>query len=329
MMQRTDRHYRAIMRCITRRTLLYTEMVTTGAILHGDRPYLLGFSAPEHPLVLQLGGDDPAALAECAQIAEGYGYDEVNLNVGCPSERVLKGSFGVSLMGRPERVAAAVAAMRAAVQIPVSVKHRIGFDDIDHYDDMANFVRIVADAGCDRFTVHARKAWLKGLSPKDNRNIPPLRYGDVHRLKREFGEQIVEINGGIKTLDSVDEQLKVTDGVMIGRAAYENPWLFADVDRRYYNAENPALSRADAVRAMLPYIDEKVAGGTRLHSITRHMHMIFAGQAGGRAWRRHLSEFGLAAGATGAVVRDALALVERVAVEVAERHAKWAANGPA
>ena len=319
MMQRTDRHYRVMMRAITGRALLYTEMVTTGAVLHGDKPHLLGFSEVEHPIALQLGGDDPEALAECARIGEGFGYDEINLNVGCPSERVQKGSFGVSLMGRPDVVAAAVEKMRAAVSVPVTVKHRIGFDDLDRYEDMANFVRMVSEAGCDRFSVHARKAWLKGLSPRDNRNIPPLRYEDVHRLKADFPALLIEINGGIRALDDAEQHLHGLDGVMIGRAAYDNPWLFADVDRRFYGAQGPSSTRAEAVAALLPYIEEQVALGVRLHAVTRHMHMLFAGQPGGKAWRRHLSVHGIPMEARADVVADALAVVERIAADVAAR----------
>ena len=237
MMERTDRHYRYFMRQMTRRTLLYTEMITTAAILHGDREKLLGFSSEEKPLSLQVGGDNPQELAECARIAEDMGYDEINLNVGCPSNRVQNGNFGACLMAQPERVAQAVEAMQKAVDLPVTVKHRIGIDQRDRYEDMAHFVRIVSEVGCRRFTVHARKAWLKGLSPKENRNIPPLRYQDVHRLKQEFPHLFIEINGGITTLEQVQEQLKLVDAVMIGRAAYDNPYLFATVDRDLYGED--------------------------------------------------------------------------------------------
>jgi tRNA-dihydrouridine synthase A len=322
MMQRTDRHFRFLMRCISRHVLLYTEMVTTGAIIHGDRRDLLEFSDAEHPIAVQLGGDDPEALTECARIAQDMGYDEVNINVGCPSDRVQKGSFGVSLMARPERVAEAVQAMRAAVKIPVSVKHRIGFDNTDSYEDMARFVSIVADAGCDRFTVHARKAWLKGLSPKQNRNVPPLRYEDVHRLKRERPDLLIEINGGLRTLDGIAAQLEHCDGVMIGRAAYDDPWLFATVDSRFYGAQDPIHDRAAIVEAMLPYVDKHVRDGGRLHAVTRHMHMLFSGQSGGKVWRRHLSEYGIPAEANGDVVRDALEKLRHVAAQVAERRAQ-------
>ena len=233
MMDRTDRHFRFFLRRITRHTLLYTEMVTTGAVIHGDRERLLGFDLREKPVALQLGGDDPRALAECARIGEGFGYDEINLNVGCPSDRVQKGRIGACLMAEPERVADGVEAMRAAVSIPVTVKHRIGIDHLDRYEDMARFVTTVAAAGSDRFTVHARIAWLQGLSPKENRDIPPLRYDDVYRLKREHPDLSIEINGGVRSLDGVEEHLREVDAVMIGRAACDDPYLFAEADRRF------------------------------------------------------------------------------------------------
>ncbi|HLT37048.1 MAG TPA: tRNA dihydrouridine(20/20a) synthase DusA, partial [Enhygromyxa sp.] len=242
MMDRSDRHFRRLMRLISEHTLLYTEMVTCAAVAHGDREQLLGLDPGAHPTALQLGGDDPAALAECARIAAALGYDEVNLNVGCPSDRVQSGNFGACLMREPERVADCVAAMRAAVELPITVKHRIGVDELDRYEDMLRFVDIVAAAGCDRFTVHARKAWLSGLSPKQNRTIPPLRYADVHRLERERPELVIEINGGVRSLDEVAEQLEHVDAVMIGRAAWDDPWLFADVDRRFFACE-PATPR--------------------------------------------------------------------------------------
>ena len=290
MMERTDRHYRYFMRQMTRRTLLYTEMITTAAILHGDREKLLGFSPEEKPLSLQVGGDNPQELAECARIAEDMGYDEINLNVGCPSNRVQNGNFGACLMAQPERVAQAVEAMQKAVDLPVTVKHRIGIDQRDRYEDMAHFVRIVSEVGCRRFTVHARKAWLKGLSPKENRNIPPLRYQDVHRLKQEFPHLFIEINGGITTLEQVQEQLKLVDAVMIGRAAYDNPYLFATVDRDFYGEDVTPPTRREVVAAMLPYIDYWIAKGLKLNAISRHMLELFAGKPGTKAWKRHISE---------------------------------------
>jgi tRNA-dihydrouridine synthase A len=291
MMERTDRHFRVFLRCITRHTLLYTEMVTTGAVLYGDRDYLLGFSSVERPLALQLGGDDPGQLAECACIAREWGYDEVNLNVGCPSDRVQKGSFGACLMAQPEAVAEAVAAMRAAVPLPVTVKHRIGIDELDHYDDMHRFVDIVAAAGCDRFSVHARKAWLSGLSPKQNREVPPLRYEDVYRLKREMPELAVEINGGVVSLAEARRHLEHVDGVMIGRAAYDDPYLFARADRDLFADEAASVpSRHGVVEAFLPYVEEQLAAGVPLKHLSRHVLGLFAGQRGARAWRRHIAE---------------------------------------
>jgi len=293
MMQRTDRHLRYFLRQLSRRTLLYTEMVTTGAILHGDRDRYLAFDEAEKPLALQLGGDDPAALAECARVAADYGYDEVNINVGCPSDRVQKGRFGACLMAHPEVVADAVAAMRAAVDLPVTVKHRIGIDDLDRYEDMLNFVDTVARAGADRFTVHARKAWLSGLSPKQNRNVPPLRYGDVHRLKAERPHLQIEINGGIRTLDVTVEQLKHVDAVMIGRAAYETPAIFADADRVVFGAADGPTDLIDALEAMVPYAARHIEGGGRLHHVSRHLLTIFNGLPGARRWRRRLNDAAL------------------------------------
>lgn len=306
MMDRTDRHYRYFMRQITRRTLLYTEMVTTAAILHGDHEKLLGFSPEEKPLVLQLGGDNPKELEICAKIAEDRGYDEVNLNVGCPSSRVQDGNFGACLMAQPELVAKAVEAMQKTVTIPVTVKHRIGIDDQDKYEDMAHFVRIVSDAGCQRFTVHARKAWLQGLSPKENRTIPPLRYEEVHRLKQEFPQLFIEINGGFKTLAEVKQQLQYVDAVMIGRAAYDNPYLFAMAEQEIYGEKTSISTRQQIVEAMYPYIDYWVKKGVKLNSITRHILELFAGQPGTKAWKRHISENAHLPGAGVEVLQQAL-----------------------
>ncbi len=286
MMDRTDRHYRLFARRLTRRTLLYTEMITAAAILNGDRDHLLGYDAGDHPVVLQLGGDDPAQLAEATRIAA-----EVNLNCGCPSERVQSGSFGVVLMGRPDHVARCVEAMRAASSLPVGVKHRIGFDELDAYDDMLAFVDRVASAGCDRFTVHARKAWTQGLSPRENREIPPLRHDDVWRLKRERPALLVEINGGIRELDSTRAHLQHVDGVMIGRAAWDDPWILGRADTLLYGeADDPAPTRVDAALAMVPVIGERLAAGDRLHHLLRPLLNLFVGQPGGRRFRRILSE---------------------------------------
>ena len=311
MMDCTDRHQRWLMRQICRHALLYTEMVTQHAVLHGDREHLLGFSPEERPLALQLGGDDPAMLAECARIAAGMGYDEVNLNVGCPSDRVASGNFGACLMARPERVAACVAAMRAAVPIPVTVKHRIGIDDQDSYEHMRAFVDIVAAAGADRFSVHARKAVLGGLSPKENRTIPPLRYPEVYRLKRELPGLVIEINGGVRDLDAVDEHLRHVDAVMIGRAAYDDPYLFAAVDRRYFGDPAPAPGRAEVALRYGEYAARWLAQRPRakLSGLARHVLGLFTGQPGAREFRRLLTT--PQAGDAAEAMARAVAAVER------------------
>jgi tRNA-dihydrouridine synthase A len=307
MMDRTDRHFRSLLRRLTRETLLYTEMVTTGALLHGDRERHLDFDDEERPLALQLGGDDPRELTTCARLAAERGYDEINLNVGCPSDRVQKGHFGVCLMAEPRRVADAVAAMRDAVALPVSVKHRIGFDELDRYEDMARFVEIVAAAGCDRFTVHARKAWLSGLDPKENREAPPLRYAEVHRLKRDFPDLLVEVNGGVRSLAEVREHLRQVDGVMIGRAAYEEPFLLATVDRELFGSDAPTRSRRAVVQTFLPYVERRLREGVTLQHLTRHLLHLFTGRPGARAWRRALSERSHLPGAGIEVIAQALA----------------------
>ena len=316
MMDRTDRHYRYFMRQITRRPLLYTEMVVAKAILMGHRHRLLDFSPEEHPIALQLGGDNPQELAECARIAADWGYDEVNLNVGCPSNRVQSGNFGACLMSSPDLVASCIEAMQKAIEIPVTVKHRIGIDDRDRYEDMSKFVRIVSAAGCRHFTVHARKAWLQGLSPKENRTVPPLRYGDVYRLKQEFPHLFIEINGGITTLYQAREHLDSVDAVMIGRAAYDNPYLFATVDLEYYGEVSAVPSRHEVVLAMLPYIESWLTKGAKLNSITRHMLQLFAGQPGTRAWKRRLT-IGVNQGGGVEVVRQALKEVSKTVEEIA------------
>jgi len=325
MMDRTDRHCRYFLRQISQHTLLYTEMVTAQAIYHGDRDRLLGFTPAERPLILQVGGDDPLRLAHCARVAAEFGYDGINLNVGCPSDRVQSGNFGACLMAQPALVADCVAAMVAASPLPVSVKHRIGIDDLDHYDHMAQFVETVAAAGCGHFAVHARKAWLQGLSPKDNRTIPPLRYDAVHRLKADFPHLWIEINGGITTLAQVQQQLAQVDGVMVGRAAYDNPFLLAEADRRFFcdlqANPRPARSRAQVVRAMVPYIHHWTQRGLKLHSITRHMLLLFAGQPGSRQWKRYLTDHASQPGAGAEVVEMALAQVVQVAETVAAAQA--------
>ena len=306
MMDRTDRHCRYFLRQISQRTLLYTEMVTSMAILHGDREKLLGFDPAERPISLQVGRDNPQDLAKCAQIAEDFGYDEINLNVGCPSSRVQNGNFGACLMLQPERVAECIAAMGSATRIPVTVKHRIGVDEVDSYEDLVRFVEIVSQANCQRFSVHARKAWLQGLSPKENREVPPLRYDDVHRLKRDFPQLSIEINGGFTNLEQVKAQLQSVDAVMIGRAIYDHPYLLALADREIYGETTPIPSRRQILTAMLPYIDTWIDRGWRLNSITRHMLQLFHGQPGSRSWRRVITEQSVLPGAGIEVIEQAL-----------------------
>lgn len=311
MMDRTDRHFRVVLRQLTRRTLLYTEMITAQAVLHGDRELLLGFSPEEHPVALQLGGDDPVQLAAAAKIGEAFGYDEINLNAGCPSDRVQSGRFGACLMARPEHVRELLASMRAAVQIPVTIKHRIGIDDLDRYEDLLRFVDVVSESGADRFTVHARKAHLQGLSPAENRTVPPLRYPDVHRLKRERPELTIELNGGIQQLEAAEAQLQHVDAVMIGRAAYEDTWIFAGADRRFFGEPGPAKDRHQAIEALYPYIEAQLSKGRRLHAITRHLLAMFTGVRGARAFKRALSENATRPAAGIEVLARALALVPR------------------
>jgi tRNA-dihydrouridine synthase A len=317
MMDRTDRHFRWLVRQVTREALVYTEMVTTGAVLHGDRERLLAFDAEEHPIAFQLGGDDPGALAECARIAEGLGYDEVNLNVGCPSSRVQQGRFGACLMRDPERVARAVEAMRAAVSLPVTVKHRIGVDHEDSYAFLARFVDVVATSGADRFTVHARKALLHGLSPKENRNVPPLRHADVHRLKRERPELVIEINGGLASIEAYAAHLPHVDAVMVGRAAYDDPWHLIEVDPRFFGRPAPASSRAEVALRLAEYVERVCDDHTRPLHVLRHALNLFAGVPGAKAWKRVITEHCQRGGGSGATVRQALHMVEatRTAVE--------------
>lgn len=289
MMDHTDRHLRWVLRQLTRQTLLYTEMIVGLAIRHGDRQRLLGFDPEEGPVALQLGGDDPALLADCAAVAWDFGYDELNLNVGCPSDRVQSGCFGAVLMRSPERVADVVAAMRARVPLPVTVKHRIGVDELDRYEDLHRFVTTVAAAGADRFVVHARAAWLQGLSPKDNREIPPLRYPDVHRLKAELPHLRIEINGGIRTLDDTEAQLARVDGVMIGRAAIENPMMLALADQRIYGSTAPPIGPDELVERVAGYLGAAATlPGFKPRYVLRHLVNLFAGLPGARAWRRTL-----------------------------------------
>lgn len=290
MLDLTDRHYRRFLRLLTRQTGLYTEMITTGAVLRGDRQRLLAYDPAERPLALQLGGSDPAHLAECARIAAEWNYDEVNLNIGCPSDRVQSGRFGACLMAEPDLVAECVAAMRTATTLPITVKTRIGIDDCDSYAELARFVETVAAGGCEVFIIHARKAWLQGLSPRENREIPPLRYDLVYRLKQDFPALTLVLNGGLTTLDQVEEQLRQVDGAMIGRAAYENPYLLAEADQRLFGITAPPPTRHQVIRAFLPYVDAQLQQGTPLHGMTRHLLGLFQGVPGARAWRRYLSE---------------------------------------
>ena len=309
MMDWTDRHCRAFHRVLSKKALLWTEMVTADAVIHGDRARILGFGPDEHPVVLQLGGSDPAKLAEAARIAEDFGYDEVNLNCGCPSDRVQSGSFGACLMAEPDLVAQCVFAMRGAVSIPVSVKNRIAIDDLPARETLFTFVEKVSAAGCSVFTVHARAAWLKGLSPKENREVPPLDYGLVAQLKRERPDLAIILNGGITTLDQCTEHLETFDGVMLGRAAYQTPELLGSVDERLFGAAE-SVSAPYAIRAYEPYIAARLSEGASLHSMTRHMLGLFAGQPGARQWRRILSEQAPRKGAGLEVLRTALAAVE-------------------
>lgn len=289
MMNWTDRHCRYFLRLMSRHVLLYTEMITTGAILHGDRERLLGFDAAEHPVALQLGGADPEALAECARVAEAFGYDEVNLNLGCPSDRVQSAQFGACLMAKPELVARGVCAMIDAVRVPVTVKIRIGIDRRDSYDELNGFVRRLADAGCRSFAVHARKAWLQGLSPKENREIPSLRWEMVHRLKADNPTLEIVLNGGVESLDQAQAQLAYVDGVMIGRAVYHDPYMLAEADQRFFGELGLVPSRHDVIEGLILYIERELERGTPLHRITRHILGLFQGMPGAKTWRRALS----------------------------------------
>ncbi|MBV8047371.1 MAG: tRNA dihydrouridine(20/20a) synthase DusA [Paludibacterium sp.] len=307
MLDWTDRHYRFFARLISRHTWLYTEMVTTGALLYGDVERHLRFDEAEHPLALQLGGSEPHELARCARLAEAWGYDEVNLNVGCPSERVQKGAFGACLMAESGLVADCVKAMRDAAGIDVTVKHRIGIDEIDDYGFVRDFVATVAEAGCGTFIVHARNAILKGLSPKENREVPPLKYHYAHQLKADFPHLEIVINGGLQTAQQIDEQLRHVDGVMIGRAAYHDPYCMAEWDARYYGETRPPLTRAEVVEALLPYAERMLADGHKLRNLARHILGLFQGMPGARRWRRLLSDARLLEGADAGLLLRALA----------------------
>lgn len=321
MLDWTDKHCRYFLRKISKHALLYTEMVTTGAIIFGKGDYL-AYNDAEHPVALQLGGSDPVDMARCAVLAQERGYDEVNINVGCPSDRVQNGRFGACLMAEPSTVAKCIEAMQKEVDIPVTVKSRIGIDDMDEYKDLTDFISVVADSGCDIFTVHARKAWLKGLSPKENRDIPPLMYDRVYALKDEFPQLNISINGGVKTLDDTAVHLEKLDGVMIGREVYSNPYILADVDRRFYQDDRPVLSREEIVHAMLPYVEAQMAGGARAWNIARHMLGLFQGQPGGRIWRRYLSQYGTGQSKNGLQVGPELLINALAAVDEARATAK-------
>ncbi|WP_394778239.1 tRNA dihydrouridine(20/20a) synthase DusA [Undibacterium sp.] len=315
MMDWTDRHCRQFHRQITRHTWLYTEMVTTGALLHGDLPRHLDFNQEEHPIALQLGGSESSDLAKSAKLGEEWGYDEINLNCGCPSERVQKGAFGACLMAEPVLVADCVKAMKDAVDIDVTVKHRIGIDDVESYDFVRDFVGKIADAGCSTFIVHARNAILKGLSPKENREVPPLKYDYAYQLKRDFPQLEIIINGGIKTLEEIDLHLQHLDGVMLGREAYHNPYLMSQFDSRYYDDDAPYKSRREVIEAMLPYISAQLeqhgpgkgsGGGLKLNGITRHMLGLMTGLVGARAFRQTLSDSKKLASGDPALLLEAL-----------------------
>ena len=309
MLDWTDRHCRFFHRLLTKEAILYTEMVTTGAILYGDPARQLRFNSQEHPVALQLGGSEPQELAQCARIAQDYGYDEINLNVGCPSERVQKGAFGACLMAEPQLIAECVSAMQAAVAIPITVKNRIGIDDQEDYADLHNFIDTVSQAGCQTFIIHARKAWLKGLSPKENREIPPLRYDLVYQIKQAFPALEIIINGGITTLEQCQQHLQHVDGVMVGREAYHNPWLLAQVDPLLYGTPAPLESRQAALLAMLPYVQAQLDAGVPLGHISRHLLGLFQGMPGARAFRRLISENAHKPDAGVKLLRDALAKI--------------------
>ena len=319
MMDWTDRHCRVFHRRLSRHALLYTEMVTADAVIYGPRDRLLGFSPEEHPIALQLGGSDPVKLAKAARIGADYGYDEINLNVGCPSDRVQEGRFGACLMAEPTLVADCISAMRGAVSIPVTVKCRIGIDDQDSEADFERFILTVAASGCTTFIVHARKAWLKGLSPKENREVPPLDYARVFRLKAAHPELTIVLNGGIGGLDEGVPHRHQVDGLMLGRAAYQTPYMLAEVDQRWFGSAAPPPTRRAVLEGMIPYIEAHLAKGGRLNNICRHMLGIYHGQPGARAFRRHISEHGPGATAGIEVLREAIELAERGMAERAER----------
>ncbi|MCK5897574.1 MAG: tRNA dihydrouridine(20/20a) synthase DusA [Methylococcales bacterium] len=306
MLDWTDRHCRYFYRLMSKKALLYTEMVTTGALIHANQHRFLQFNPEENPLALQLGGSDPQELALCARMAQDYGYDEVNLNVGCPSDRVQNGQFGACLMAKPALVAECVNAMTQAVAIPVTVKSRIGIDMQDSYEELTDFIEIIADSGCHTFIVHARKAWLQGLSPKQNRNIPPLRYDIVYQLKQDYPNLNFILNGGITNLEQIKQHLSKTDGVMLGREVYNRPFLLAEIDHEIYNRPRLLKKRQCIIEELIPYVDKQLTRGIRLHSVTRHILGLFHGQKGARNWRRYLSEEAVKKNANKTVLLEAL-----------------------
>ncbi|MFT7286256.1 MAG: tRNA-dihydrouridine synthase A [Halieaceae bacterium] len=306
MMDWSDRNCRYFWRLLSRRARLYTEMVTTGALIHGDRARFLRFNPEEQPIALQLGGSEPADLARCARWAEDWGYDEVNLNCGCPSDRVQNGAFGACLMGKPELVRDCVAAMRERCDLPVTVKHRIGIDHMESYGELCDFVGTVAAGGCQVFIVHARKAWLQGLSPKENREVPPLNYPWVYQLKEDFPALQIVINGGIESLEDCTPHLQAVDGVMLGRSVYHNPWLLAEVDSKLFGDHRASRTREDIIEELLPYVERELSAGTRLNQITRHLLGLYQQVPGARRYRRLLSEQAHRPGAGIEVLRAAV-----------------------
>lgn len=311
MLDWSDRHQRVLMRIMSKHSLVYTEMVTTGALIHGDAVRYLKFNQAEHPVALQLGGSNPKAMAVCAKMAEDVGYDEVNINVGCPSTRVQNGAFGACLMAEPELVAENVLAMQAAVDIPITVKNRIAIDEMAEEESLTRFLSIVAEAGCKTFIVHARKAWLKGLSPKQNRDVPPLNYELVYQMKREFPHLEIIINGGIKTLKACTEHLAHVDGVMLGREAYHNPYLMTAVDAHIYgDYSHDQPSRLDVLGVYMEYMQQQISEGVYLKSMSRHLLGLFTGEKGAKAWRRHISENAYKEGAGIEVIEKAVTFIK-------------------
>ena len=306
MLDWTDRHCRYFYRLMSKQALLYTEMVTTGALIHGDKQHFLQFNAEEHPLALQLGGSKPTDLALCAKMAQDYGYDEVNLNVGCPSDRVQNGLFGACLMAEPRLVAECITAMQQAASLPITVKSRIGIDNKDSYEELTHFIQTVASSGCKTFIIHARKAWLQGLSPKQNREIPPLRYDVVYQLKKDFPELEIILNGGIIGLETAQVHLNQVDGVMLGREVYHRPFILTQVDHAIFDEVRQTKTREQVVEELIPYVQQQLKQGVRLNSISRHILGLFHSQKGAKAWRRYLSENATQAGANETVLLEAL-----------------------